>query len=73
MAAPPFLSAEVLLKERRVESHRLEFKAGWDDYTGPAIIKTICAFANDLPNQNGGYVIPVSRMRAAKLFCRRRV
>jgi predicted HTH transcriptional regulator len=57
MPAPPFLSAEVLLKERRVESHRLEFKAGWDEQTQPAIIKTICAFANDLPNQNGGYVI----------------
>jgi predicted HTH transcriptional regulator len=57
MAAPPFLSAEVLLKERRVESFRLDFKAGWDDYTKLAIIKTICAFANDLPNQNGGYVI----------------
>ena len=53
----PFLSAKILLEERRVESFRLEFKAGWDAQTKPAIIKTICAFANDLPNHNGGYVI----------------
>jgi predicted HTH transcriptional regulator len=57
MPAPPFLSAEVLLKERRVESFRLDFKTSWDEHTKSAIIKTICAFANDLANQNGGYVI----------------
>jgi predicted HTH transcriptional regulator len=57
MPAPPFLSAEVLLKERRVETSRLEFKATWDDQTKPAIIHTICAFANDLHDQNGGYII----------------
>lgn len=40
-----------------MESFQLEFKAGWDEFTKPAIIKTICAFANDLLNHNGGYVI----------------
>lgn len=57
MPAPPFLSAEVLLKERRVEGSRLEYKGVWDEGTKPAIIHTICAFANDLDDQNGGYII----------------
>lgn len=53
----PFLSAKSLLEEARVESFQLELKAGWDEHTKPAIIRTICAFANDLLNHNGGYVI----------------
>ncbi len=53
----PFVSAKSLLEERRVESYQLEFKAGWDEQTKPAIIKTICAFANDLYNHGGGYVV----------------
>lgn len=52
-----FLSAKSLLEEARVESFQLELKAGWDEHTKPAIIRTICAFANDLVNHNGGYVI----------------
>ncbi len=50
------ITAEELLAGR-VESTRLELKAAWDDKTGYAILKTICAFANDLYNLNGGYVI----------------
>lgn len=51
-------SAEQLLRTNTVESERLELKASWDaEYTGPQIIKTISAFANDFQNQNGGYVI----------------
>ncbi len=53
----PFQSAKALLEEARVESFQLELKAGWDGHTKPAILKTICAFANDLLNHNGGYVI----------------
>ncbi|MCX4240862.1 RNA-binding domain-containing protein [Paraliomyxa miuraensis] len=53
----PFQSAKSLLRDKRVESFQLEFKAGWGEHTKPAIIKTICAFANDLLNYNGGYVI----------------
>jgi predicted HTH transcriptional regulator len=53
----PFQSAKSLLEEARVESFQLELKAGWDEHTKPAIIRTICAFANDLLNHNGGYVI----------------
>jgi ATP-dependent DNA helicase RecG len=41
-----------------VESSRLELKASWDEKTtGPQVLKTLCAFANDLQNLNGGYVV----------------
>ena len=36
----------------------MEFKASWDPATtGPQVLRTICAFANDLHNLNGGYVV----------------
>ncbi len=37
-----------------VESDRLELKAGWNP---DPIIRTICAFANDVQNLGGGYII----------------
>ncbi len=41
-----------------VETARLEFKASWNaETTGHQIIKTLCAFANDLQNLNGGYIV----------------
>ncbi len=41
-----------------VETARLELKAIWDPVTtGHQVIKTLCAFANDLQNLNGGYVV----------------
>jgi ATP-dependent DNA helicase RecG len=41
-----------------VETARLELKASWDpNTTGHQVIKTLCAFANDLQNLNGGYVV----------------
>ena len=47
-----------LLHCRGVESERVEFKASWDPHTtGPQVLKTICAFANDYHNLNGGYVV----------------
>lgn len=47
-----------LLRHRGVESERVEFKASWDPKTtGPQALKTICAFANDYHNLNGGYVV----------------
>ena len=47
-----------LLYCRGVESERVEFKASWDPQTtGPQVLKTICAFANDYHNLNGGYVV----------------
>ena len=47
-----------LLHGRGVESERVEFKASWDALTtGSQVLRTICAFANDYHNLNGGYVV----------------
>ena len=52
------INLDSLLHRRSVESERVEFKATWDPHTtGPQVLKTICAFANDLHNLNGGYVV----------------
>lgn len=41
-----------------VETARLEVKGGWDpETTGYQVLKTLCAYANDLQNLNGGYVV----------------
>lgn len=47
-----------LLAVHRVEKQRVEFKRSWN--TGPTswqILHTICAFANDYMNDDGGYII----------------
>ena len=46
-----------LIHARSVEDNRREFKAAWNPATQAAVVRTICAFANDLLNLNGGYVI----------------
>ena len=52
------INLDNLLYCRGVESERVEFKASWNpDTTGPQVLKTICAFANDYHNLNGGYVV----------------
>ena len=52
------INLDNLLHGRGVESVRVEFKATWDaETTGPQVLKTICAFANDYHNLNGGYVV----------------
>lgn len=51
------INLDDLLYCRGVESERVEFKASWDaQTTGPQVLKTICAFANDYHNLNGGYI-----------------
>ncbi len=36
----------------------MEFKESWNpETTGPQVLRTICAFANDLHNLNGGYIV----------------
>lgn len=47
------ISVEDLLNKRKIESDRIEFKAGWnpDD-----IYHSVCAFANDYNNDGGGYI-----------------
>lgn len=40
-----------------IESVRLEFKGGWSEQTLEQVVRTICAFANDYLNLNGGYIV----------------
>ena len=52
------VNLENLLECRGVESERVEFKASWSPRTtGPQALRTICAFANDYHNLNGGYIV----------------
>ena len=48
------INLEDLLRQRTVEGERIEYKAGWNP---DAIIRTLCAFANDFANLGGGYVV----------------
>lgn len=52
MALP--INIEDLLNKRKVESNRIEFKKGWNP---DKIYHTICAFATDLDNTGGGYIL----------------
>ena len=52
MALP--INIERLINREVVESERIEFKKGWNP---EEIMHSICAFANDINNWGGGYVI----------------
>lgn len=52
MAIP--VNIEDLLHKRKIESTRIEFKKGWNP---DKIYRTICAFANDIDNLGGGYIV----------------
>lgn len=52
MALP--INVEDLLRQRKVESNRIEFKKGWNP---DRIYRSICAFANDFDNIGGGYIL----------------
>ena len=52
MALP--INIQELLEQRVVESTRIEYKTGLNP---AAIIRTLCAFANDIDNTGGGYII----------------
>jgi len=52
------IGVEDLLSGQTVETARLELKESWNaDNTGPQVLQTLCAFANDLQNLNGGYIL----------------
>ena len=51
---PMPVDIETLLKKQRIESERIEFKKGWNP---TSINHSICAFANDLDNLGGGYIL----------------
>jgi ATP-dependent DNA helicase RecG len=48
------INIQELLQGRIVEWERLEFKEGWNP---ERVLHTICAFANDINNWGGGYII----------------
>ena len=52
MALP--ISIEKLLDGKTIEGQRIEYKEGWNP---DSIYRTICAFANDIANEGGGYII----------------
>lgn len=52
------INIDDLLHFQGVESARVELKQSWDEKTtGVQVLKTICAFANDFYNVNGGYIV----------------
>ncbi|AVP97747.1 hypothetical protein C7S18_11300 [Ahniella affigens] len=52
------INLQDLLYFQGVESSRVEFKASWnEDFTRDQVIRTICAYANDFQNLNGGYIV----------------
>ena len=52
MALP--ININELVRGKVIEWDRLEFKAGWNP---ESILHTVCAFANDIHNWGGGYII----------------
>lgn len=52
MALP--INIENLLTSSVIESERIEYKRGWNP---EVVLRTICAFANDIHNSGGGYII----------------
>ncbi len=48
------INLDDLLRQRTIESERVEYKAGWNPQS---VLRTICAFANDFHNLGGGYVV----------------
>ena len=48
------ISISSLINDRIIESNRIEFKSGFNPNS---IIHTICAFANDIENIGGGYIV----------------
>ena len=48
------MNIKKLLLDKTVERERIEFKKNWDTETS---LKTVCAFANDVENLGGGYIV----------------
>lgn len=48
------INIDDLLRLRTIEGERVEYKAGWN---APAVLRTVCAFANDFHNLGGGYIL----------------
>ena len=51
------INLEDLIHARSVESVRREFKKTWSKHILESVVHSICAFANDFFNLNGGYIV----------------
>lgn len=51
------INIEDLLSHRTIEQSRIEYKGTWDKQIELKTLRTMCAFANDIQNLNGGYII----------------
>ena len=51
------INIDDLIHARSVEDIRREFKATWNESIRDSLVRSVCAFANDLLNLNGGYII----------------
>lgn len=52
------INRDNLLHQQGVEPSAVTFEARWDvKTTGAQVLRTLCAFANDLLHLNGGYII----------------
>jgi len=51
------INLDDLIHARSVESVRREFKKTWSEQTLEQTLRSICAFANDFFNLNGGYLV----------------
>lgn len=54
LSTPLPINIDDLLNPNVVENERVEFKAGWNPEN---ILHTMCAFANDIGNFGGGYIV----------------
>ena len=46
-----------VIHRRRIEDNRVESRATRNAVIGAAVVRTVGAFANDLLNPNGGYIL----------------
>ena len=58
------ITIDKLLDDNVVEWARIEFKEGWNPET---TLKTIAAFANDIDNWGGGYIVIGVKEEGGKL------
>ena len=48
------INIEKLIKGEVVETERIKYKSGWNPKD---VIHSMCAFANDINNLGGGYIV----------------
>ncbi|WP_127586140.1 AlbA family DNA-binding domain-containing protein [Paenibacillus koleovorans] len=51
------INLDDLIHTRSIESIRVEYKKTWNPVIMESVIHSICAYANDFFNLNGGYII----------------